>query len=236
MTTWVSGQRTGRESVGTSVRLNGRDVVLNDVRPDGPASWCTSRYEVSFRALDAVPTAASASASDRRQVAEWVLAVWALESGYGANEWRWNAGGLHCVSTSRECMRLQSGRDPSREENLEAFPDAFTFAARWWAVVIRTTPEIVSLIIDDPNGAFRELYANGYGPVAAAAELPAVLRGVRSRLARNDRGGGSAGSGADDGGGSGTSADDPVRTRRRRGRSWAWLAGAAAVAYWWKGG
>lgn len=237
MTTWVTPERTGRESVGTSLRVEGRDFSLSDVRPNGPASWCTSRYDLLWVYVSA-QSWAPANLDARRKVCEWALAVWALESGYGRKEWNWDAGGIRCVSTSVKCVRLRDAHNPSQDHSLEAFDDAAAFVHRWWAVVRRSFPRVVEEIAADEATAFGTLYRLGYGSDEAARELPAVLAGVRRRLYLNDRGTG-AGTDATDTEGEGTGAtpENPTRTRpRRRGKGLAMLAAAAVALYALDGG
>lgn len=133
MTTWVDPERTGRD--GTRPTIRGADRLSGQVRTASVvstdrASWVLSRWQIFAFALEDGYDVSRVEAGRASTVS---LVVLALESGYGSNEWRWNAAGVGCAGAAM-CMRFTDGEsDPT----LRAYEDLAAGARDFWRLVKR---------------------------------------------------------------------------------------------------
>lgn len=133
MTTWVDPERTGRD--GTRPTIRGADRLSGQVRTASVAStdrasWVLSRWQILAFALEDGYDVSRVEAGRASTVS---LVVLALESGYGANEWRWNAAGVGCAGAVL-CMRFTDG---ASDPELRAYEDLAAGARDFWRLVKR---------------------------------------------------------------------------------------------------
>lgn len=135
MTTWVDAERTGRD--GTRPTIRGADRLTGQVRTASVAStdrasWVLSRWQILAFALEDGYAVSRVEAGRASTVS---LVVLALESGYGANEWRWNAAGVGCAGADL-CMRFTDG---ASDPTLRAYEDLAAGARDFWRLVKRNS-------------------------------------------------------------------------------------------------
>lgn len=135
MTTWVEAQRTGRD--GSRPVIRGEAALSGQVRTSSVASadratWVLSRWEILAFALQDAYDVTRLEAGRASTIS---LVVWALESGWGANEWRWNGAGVGCGGAAM-CMRFTDG---ASDPTLRAYEDLAQSARDFWRLVKRNS-------------------------------------------------------------------------------------------------
>lgn len=184
----VTPLRTGRSpldvTVSWSARTSGAETVsAGSARVQYPAmagarDWVRSRNEV----LRLAAFSGGMSSTEAGRAARMALCIWALESGWGESEWRWNAWGAHCYG-SYDCQR-----DGLREA-LAAFRDLAQGSSAWWTRALRD-PTIARAFRAGELGAVTGLYqssergpAYNAGTVISSAEARSLLARVDGYLA-----------------------------------------------------
>lgn len=159
----VTPLRTGRLPFRVTLRWGARAGVPTGsgevyyARVPDAREWTRSRAEV----LRLAAFAAGLSSEEADRATRVALVVWANESGWGANEWRWNAWGAHCFGRY-DCQRLTP-------ETLAAFRDLGEAAAAWWTRALRD-PSVARLFrAGDVLGAVRLMTATERGAAYASA-------------------------------------------------------------------
>jgi len=181
------GTRTGRTTIepGSLLALNGQAIALDATeRVVGPRTWARNRYA----ALRAMLLADGWSAERvelqypeiEERVARCFLAIFALESGWGAAEWDWNAAGILCVAPRRCIEGVTDDGAP-----LESFDGFAPFVRRFTETLsLARYSEARAILLDDRRNTadfYLALYPRhdggaqgGYGSERAARELPEV--------------------------------------------------------------
>ena len=112
MTTIVAHVSTGRSGQTATIRGTGRlsGQVVNTAASTTDVTWTVTRWQVlKF----AVADAAEVTPQQAGYVATVLMAIWANESGWGANEWNFNGCGMHCSSGDAQCTEWpRDGEDP----------------------------------------------------------------------------------------------------------------------------
>lgn len=241
MTEWVAPERTGRTTV--DVTLEGREGLRGEswsgeLAATDRASWARTR---AFLLAWALREWFGASELEARNASLVGLVQLANESGWGENEWRWNAAGVHCGS-AQLCQRFTSGGD----RELRAYAAPIDAARDFWAIVKRnSTAEGWRLFLAGDLWAWRPLWQRRVWAPIGPADANAIFNAARERLvngrAELDRELSPlhALQAADTYGGP---VNDPARAgselgrRRRRRGGGLLLAAAAAAAYAWSAG
>lgn len=123
-------------------------------------------------------------------VALVAVAHWGLETGWGAHEYNWNAGGIHCASNAGDCFREG---EASGGEEFRSFADFSAFADSYFTLI--STRDVyesawAAFKTGSANGIMR-LWANDYTCGAkskseATALVARVRRVVAARLQVDD--------------------------------------------------
>lgn len=159
MTTWVGMSRTGRGPDSNSIQIaagnelpawNGANALTPPIQTvDSADEWIQSRWIATVAWLNRWPEAESGALSrfnpddaparagsvEVLNVATVAMGHFGLETGWGANEWNWNLGGIHCPANGDvDCFReaASAGGEEFRSfDNFSAFADAyFTMVSR----------------------------------------------------------------------------------------------------------
>jgi hypothetical protein len=182
VTTWVAqGSTTGRgpmrlDLIGEGA-LNPGHTLLTSAQADR-GEWVRARFQVlGFVGRDSygwTPTAAA-------NAAVVSLVQWANESSWGANEWRWNAFGMHCGGAT-ECMRFPSD---TADPELRAYTDAQAAASDWWARVESAGgTALLAQFARGELGALRTLWDRGTWARVENAE--SIMGTVRTLIANGN--------------------------------------------------
>ena len=160
-TAWVEMRRTGRGAQSYSFPAGNHGGAINiETTVNTPDQWVFSRFSAARQFLDRWPATESdnlrrseqepwsgdALASEYRgargaietiNAAMIATAHWGLETGWGANEWNYNAGGIHCAANSAECFRENAPAGEVDEEFL-AYSSLPAFLQSYFELVART--------------------------------------------------------------------------------------------------
>lgn len=173
---FVSPERTGRLGFTVIFRGPNRQSATFG-NPDGPITWTESRFAVLFMAAKHI----GYSDSEADRMAEAGMVVWANESGWGRNEWRWNGFGCHCYE-SMDCMRFNDPNDPQ----LAAFPNIDTAALKFWSLAMADS-QVATLFREGRYYAANQLTSTefGGGGVLTESECLSIFNRVRRYLGRS---------------------------------------------------
>lgn len=177
MTEWVEPERTGRATA--DVTIQGVDAMRGEswsgelVSTDR-ASWARSRaFLLGWAAREL-----GASELEARNAALVGLVQLANESGWGENEWRYNAAGVQCGSGSL-CQRFTSGGD----RELRAYREPIAAARDFWAIVKRnTSAEGWRLFLSGDLWAWRPLWQRRIWAPVLPRDANSIFRAARERL------------------------------------------------------
>jgi hypothetical protein len=178
MTEWVTPERTGRGTLAVTLvgeqGLRGQTVV-EDLSVTDRASWARTR---AFLLGWALREWHGASELEARNAALVGLVQLANESGWGENEWRYNAAGVQCGSGSL-CQRFTSGGD----RELRAYREPIAAARDFWAIVKRnTSAEGWRLFLSGDLWAWRSLWQRRIWAPIPPREANSIFRAARERL------------------------------------------------------
>jgi len=145
--------------------------------------WATAEYLERSRSLTGhAPYRAAAIA----------VVLWANESGWGASEYNWNAGGIHCVPTAmaapgsepvnpgvnESCIQFASGREDLRDYN-----DFLGFVTDYFNVAERLHRGYLEETSDGSLPTIQLLQRAGYsGTVLTQQELVSIYRRIYGTL------------------------------------------------------
>lgn len=178
MTEWVEPERTGRRTV--DVTLEGREGLrgeswTGELAATDRASWARTR---AFLLAWALREWQGASELEARNASLVGLVQLANESGWGENEWRWNAAGVQC-GTGQLCQRFTSGGD----RELRAYSAPIDAARDFWAIVRRnTSAEGWRLFLSGDLWAWRPLWQRRVWAPIPPADANSIFRAARERL------------------------------------------------------
>lgn len=159
MTRWVDLERTGRGPNSNRIDLPAandrtawsaqRDIVPPVVSIVSADDYLVSRWAACMAWLnrwepgESGPLTRADSALEGRpsgsiQVVNASLvavAHWDLETAFGAHEYNWNAGGIHCAVNSAQCFREGAATGGEEFRSFESFAD---FARDYFELISRT--------------------------------------------------------------------------------------------------
>lgn len=204
--------RTGRGAGSNDIQIaagNGRDAWTSQTGMTPPLpevttsdNWIMSRFAAALAWLNRWPEDEAGELSryntgqvgaghfDVINVALVAVAHWGLETGWGAHEYNWNAGGIHCADNAGDCFREG---EASGGEEFRSFADFSAFADSYFTVI--STRDVyesawAAFKTGSANGIMR-LWANDYTCGAkskseATALVARVRRVVAARLQVDD--------------------------------------------------
>jgi len=125
---------TGAASIRGTARLSGQ--VLTSVPSSDRRSWVMSRWQVlQFVLRDAE----GLDAATAGKAAAVLMAIPANETGWGRNEWNYNAVGMHCTASSPQCTEWPGD---AADPRLRAYEDLAEGLRDFWRLyTVRATAD-----------------------------------------------------------------------------------------------
>lgn len=154
MTTIVAHQNTGMTGAATirgTARLSGE--VFTSVPSSDRRSWVMSRWQVLRFVLR---DADGLDASTAGKAAAVLMAIPANETGWGRNEWNYNAVGMHCSASSPKCTEWPGD---AADPRLRAYDDLAEGLRDFWRLYgVRATAEERAALLRGELGALAGVY------------------------------------------------------------------------------
>jgi hypothetical protein len=180
VTEWLTPERTGRTTVTVTLTgaegLRGETFGPEELVSTDRGTWARTR---AFLLGWALREWHGASEQDARNASTVALVQLANESGWGENEWRWNAAGVGCGS-GPTCQRFT---DPGSDAALRAYAAPIDAARDFWAIVKRNaSAETWSLFLSGDLWAWRPLWQRRIWAPIPPREANSIFGAVRERL------------------------------------------------------
>lgn len=137
----AAGNGAGEWNAQTSVNppmvqvVSGDDYILS--RWAAAVAWLNRWPESESGPLTRAVDGGNGDAGSVETINAATIAVahWGLETGWGANEWNWNAGGIHCAANSEFCFRES---EAGGGESFLSFDSFAAFLSAYFELVSRT--------------------------------------------------------------------------------------------------
>lgn len=160
------GSSTGRGpyniTLPTGITVGGRHVLTGTITTR--EEWVAVRYTVCTAEL----TRRGWPVGQAEGASLVAVTIWALENGWGAGEWHYNVGNIHCTpGTSARCTTV-NGHDGT--ENLVAWSDIVEGVAEWWGLITRRYSAALPQFRVGDLLAWNTLRCGGYGGSSVTAD------------------------------------------------------------------
>jgi len=157
MTTIVAHRNTGMTGAATirgAGRLSGQ--VLTSVPSSDRRSWVMSRWQVLQFALR---DAEGLDAATAGKAAAVLMCIPANESGWGRQEWNFNAVGMHCTASDPQCTEWPGD---AADPRLRAYDDlAEGFRDFWRVFSLRATADERAAVLRGELAGLAGVYRRG---------------------------------------------------------------------------